>query len=429
MWIAGLISLGIVLFLVFLILFEPALEYQVKAPGVALDSDQYLRLLAALADAQVHGRSHIEVLLNGDKFYEAELAAIRDAKSTINLEAYIFYRGEIASRMLEALTERARAGVKVKLIIDYIGSFSTWNSTFKDLRDAGGQVVWYQPIRWYTFKRFNNRTHRELLIVDGKVGFIGGAGIADFWFKSTQKTPLWRDTMFRVTGDLLIGLQTTFAENWLEAADEILARPEYFPACADPASDDGGDGEAGMRGIVVISAPSAGRATRARVVFQTLLASATQTIDIVSPYFLPDRSTRREFCRAARDGGVRVRVIAPGERADHTMTRRASRRRYGDLLKSGVEIHEYQPSMIHEKLLVVDRIWCVVGSTNFDSRSFGLNDEVNLAVMDRAFAAQVLEDYEHDLSSSHRVTLEEWNRRPITERLGEWLSRIIERQQ
>lgn len=425
----ALASLVIVAFLIFLILFEPSLKYHVLRPDVPIDSDHYLRLLGALADAEVHGRSRVEVLANGQKFYEAALDAIRNASDHVNLEAYIFSRGEIATRYLDALTERARAGVNVKLIIDYVGSFTTWDSTFAELRKAGGQVCWYQPFRWYTFKRFNNRTHRELLIVDGKVGFIGGAGVADFWYKSTPKMPQWRDTMCRVTGDLLIGLQTTFAENWLEAADQILARNEYFPACADPASDDTSNSDLGTRGMVVISAPTAGRATRARVVFQTLLASATKTIDIVSPYFLPDRSTRGEIARAIKDRGVRVRVLTPGKHADHAMTRRASRRRYGELLKSGVEIHEYLPSMIHEKLLVIDGQWSVVGSTNFDNRSFGINDEVNLVTLDGDLAGRLLADFERDLGESRRVTLEDWNRRSILERFGELAGVLIERQQ
>jgi cardiolipin synthase len=432
LWVLGVIALIVVAFLLFLVLFEPGLRYKVLAPaGVPVESDHYLALLGALADAQIHGRSSIEVLKNGDAFYEAQLEAIRGAKNHVNLEAYIFFKGDVTLRFLDALTERARAGVKVKVVLDYIGSFSTSDDYFSDLRAAGGEVRWYQPVRWYTFKRLNNRTHRELLIVDGHTGFIGGAGIADFWFKDTKDGPRWRDTVFRVRGDLVIGLQTTFAENWLESSEEILADPGYFPACKCLPEDRDKEGAAPgcSRGLVVNSAPTEGRSTRARVVFQTLLASATRTIDIVSPYFLPDRSTRAEMVKAIQERRVRLRVITPGEHADHAMTRRSSRRRYGELLKAGAEIHEYQPSMIHEKMLVIDGVWCVVGSTNFDNRSFGLNDEVNLAAQDGMLAERLLKNFEQDLTSCKRITYDEWKRRPITEKLGELAGMLLERQQ
>src|SRR3954468_3420347 len=258
-----IIAFIIVMFLVFLILFEPGLNYAVKPPPVAIDSNQYIRLLGALADSELHPHSSVEVLRNGDVFYEAELEAIRAAQQNINLEAYIFYKGEIAQRFLDALTERARAGVRVNVVLDAIGSFTTRDSLCAELRKAGGKVAWYQPIRWYTFKRFNNRTHREVLVVDGKVGFIGGAGIADFWFKDDGKQPQWRDTVFRVTGDLVIGLQTTFAENWLESAEQILASPDNFPYCQrlPEDRDEQAPGPGGARGLVVISSPSAGRGT------------------------------------------------------------------------------------------------------------------------------------------------------------------------
>jgi cardiolipin synthase len=431
-WGLGIAALVILGFLLFLILFEPGLRYDVCAPnGVPLGSDHYLALLGALADAQIHGRSKIEVLDNGDKFYDAELEAIRAAKTSVHLEAYIFYKGEVARRFLDAMAERARAGVAVKVVLDAIGSFSTHDSLFEELRKAGGKVSWYQPIRWYTFKRFNNRTHREVLVIDGTVGFIGGAGIADFWFKDDGKQPQWRDTVFRVTGDLVIGLQTTFAENWLESAEQILASPDNFPYCQrlPEDRDEQAPGPGGARGLVVISSPSAGRGTRARVVFQTLLASATKTIDINSPYFLPDRSTRDELIRAVRERGVRVRVITPGKHADHAMTRRSSRRRYGELLKGGVQISEYQPSMIHVKLLVVDGEWTVFGSTNFDNRSFGINDEVNVAAQCRDLADRATQDFERDLAKSNAISYEEWKRRPWTEKLAELPGRLLERQQ
>lgn len=412
--------------LLLLVLFEPGLEYQVAAPEHALDTPEFLRLISNLSDSFVHTDSQTEVLTNGSVFYESMLAGIRAAKRSVNLEAYIFQKDVIGRRFVDALTERARAGVKVNVIVDAIGSFTTWERTFAPLREAGGRVCWYQPIRWYTLKRFNNRTHRELLIADGQVGFIGGAGIGDNWLSGVDGKPPWRDTFVRVTGDLVTGLQTTFCENWLEAADEILTSSDYFPD--DPQTEADGPGTSDAVGFVVISSPSAGRSTRARVLFQVLLAAAKETININSPYFLPDRSVRHAMIAAVRRG-VRVRVITPGKHSDHLMTRSASRRRYGELISGGVEIHEYEPAMIHVKAMMVDNLWSVVGSTNFDNRSFGINDEVNLATQCAALAARLNEDFERDLSQSHRVTLEEWNRRSIGERILETLGRVIERHQ
>jgi len=411
-----------------LVLFEPGLEYKVEAPAEPIDSRDFLCLVGALSDAQVHHDSRVEVLANGSTFYEAELEAIRNARRSINLEAYIFMKDGIGQRFVEALAERARAGVKVNVVVDAIGSFSTWDRTFVPLREAGGRVCWYQPIRWYTLKRFNNRTHRELLVVDGQVGFIGGAGIGDNWLTGVKSEPPWRDTVVRVTGDLVIGLQTTFAENWLEAADEILTGDDYFPNCPKQTTDDGHATPDEAHGLVVISSPSAGRSTRARVLFQMLLASAKQSIHITSPYFLPDVSVRRELIKAVRRG-VAVKVVAPGDHSDHTMTRRASRRRYGELLEGGAEVYEYAPAMIHVKALIVDGVWSVVGSTNFDNRSFGLNDEVNLAAQCRPLALRLNQDFLRDLQASHRITLDEWRRRPWGERVMETLGRVIERQQ
>jgi cardiolipin synthase len=271
-----------------------------------------------------------------------------------------------------------------------------------------------------------------LVVIDGRVGFVGGAGVADWWYKATGKNgekPQWRDTMFRVTGDVLLGLQTCFAENWLESSGEVLCGDaDNFPACRNKVRKPSAGGRTEQSALTIISSPSAGRATRARIVFQTLLACAKQTIDITTPYFLPDRSALREMVRAVRERGVRVRILVPGRHADHLMTRRAGRRRYGELLKAGAEIYEYTPSMIHAKVLVVDGCWCVVGTANFDNRSFGLNDEVNLAVNDRGLAGRLEADYVKDLEKSRRIGYEEWSRRPLTERMVEWASRVLERQ-
>jgi cardiolipin synthase len=360
------------------------------------------------------------VLTNGEVYYPAELDAIRKAQRSINLEAYIFQDGEVAGQFVKALAERARAGVHVNILADALGSTSLYKRDLRELLDAGGRLAWYHPIRWHTWPRINNRTHRELLIIDGKLGFVGGSGWADHWLKSEKDNPRWRDTMVRTEGAIVTGLQATFAENWLEASGEILTGREYFPMLPATGPD---------RALVVGSSPGAGRSTEARVLFQTLLASAREKVYITTPYFLPDSSIRGELVRAVKERGVDVRIVVPGHKSDHALTRNSSRRLYGELLQAGAKIYEYQPSMIHTKSLVIDSLWSVVGSTNMDSRSFHLNDEVNLAVADADFAARLEQDFQQDLSKSRQITYEVWRKRPMIERVQEWFGSIYERQQ
>lgn len=414
-------GIAIQVLLVLVALFEPPLAYRIEeTPGKTLNSDEFARVLGTLADAEPHHDTQVDVLTNGPEFYEAELAAIAGARSHICIEAYIFQKGDIARRFIATLTERARAGVEVRLVLDAVGSFNTWRSTFRELIEAGGQVRWYLPLRWYNLPRMNNRTHREMIVVDGLVGFIGGAGIADHWYEDRgPKKRRWRDTMFRVRGRAVASLQSMFAENWLESSGQLLAAPKYYPHC---------NTEGGTAAMVIDSTPSQGRGTRARMVFQTLLASACRSIHITTPYFLPDRSVRQELMRAM-ERGVEVKIIVPGKHSDHLLTRRSSRRLYGELLKHGAQIYEYEPSMIHVKSLVVDAVWSVVGSTNFDSRSFGINDEVNLAALDDTLASRIEDDFQRDVAESRRVTYADWNSRPVLERLNEWLGWIVERQE
>ncbi|HEX6881660.1 MAG TPA: phospholipase D-like domain-containing protein, partial [Terriglobales bacterium] len=347
------------------------------------------------------------------------LASIGAAQRSICMECYIFQRGRIADRFLQALAERAAAGLKVNLLLDGLGSLATTDSYLKVLTDAGGKVAWYHPLRWNTWPRYNNRTHRELMVIDGKHGFIGGAGVADHWFCGDHKHPQWRDTALRLDGDAAVSLQGTFVENWLEARGEVLLGDEYFPQY----EVDRGDAV-----MIVNSAPSAGGSTRARVLFQTLVASARKSIYITTPYFLPDVSLRRELVRAVRRG-VEVVILTPGRKSDHALTRNSSRRLYGELLEAGARVFEYQPAMIHAKVLIIDSLWSVVGSTNFDNRSFGINDEVNLAASAPKLAVRLEDDFRSDLASSCQITLQDWKRRPVVERAHEVLGWILQRQQ
>lgn len=403
----------------FLALFGPDLPYRVKRPPEApIDSEDFRSLLAALTQAELQSGNRVEVLTNGPRFYAAELDAIAGARRSVNLEAYIFHRGEIAGRYVEALTERARAGVEVKLTLDYIGSFSTFRSYFKGLEAAGGRVEWYHGPQLSLLPRLNNRTHRELLIVDGVVGFIGGAGIDDQWAKDLPHQKRWRDTVLRVEGPSVAALQSVFAQNWLRVSGEILTGEAQFQFPPE---------KSGVPGLVVSSTPAAG-STPARILFQLLISSARKCIYMNTPYFLPDRSARGAIIKAARDRNVEVRIITPGDNSDQKLTRASSREIYGTLLGNGVRIFEYKPSMIHVKALMVDDCWSVVGSTNFDYRSFDLNDEVNLAILDRDVTRRLASDFERDISDSREITYDEW-RRKWRFRLAQRLFDILERQE
>lgn len=402
-------------------LFAPAPAYKFTGrPSWPLASQQFREEVAILTGSRVWNNTQTEVIPNGSNFYPAELDAIRHAQRTVDFQAYIFKPGDIGKQFLQAFAERAAAGVKVNVVIDGLGSGTTNKLDFKSVTKVGGKVFFYHPLRWYDWIKYGNRTHRELLIVDGATGFIGGAGVADTWYESKKDEPQWRDDMFRVRGDAVAGLQATFAQNWLEASGELISGVEYFP---------GPQSTTGSPALVVDSTPSSGGSTRARILFQSLIAAARRSILITTPYFLPDQSARDELLRAIRERGVKIQILLPGDKTDHGVTRAASRWEYGDLLKAGAEIYEYEPSMIHAKLLVVDGQWAVVGSTNFDSRSFRLNDEVNLAAVDPALAQQLTQQFQQDLQRSRRITIDEWRRRGPWERLEALLGWLIQRQQ
>jgi cardiolipin synthase A/B len=409
-------------YLLYLLLFERGAFYRVTGSVHQLDDDQRLRLLGALLGSPTQAVRSFAVLREGRGLYEAQLDAIRAARQSIHLEAYIFRRGAAADAFVAALRERALSGVRVRVVIDAIGSLGTSRALFAPLIAAGGAVQRYHPIHLRLLRRWNSRTHRNLLVVDGAVGFIGGAGIADHWSRSDP--PPWRDCVLRVTGPVVAGLQAVFAENWLECSGELLVGADVFPEDAPESSPM----SVTTPGIVVGSTPTAGLSTRARMLVQFLLASARESIDLCSPYFIPDLGIRRELL-AARTRGVRVRVLTGGPYSDHGIVRRAGRRRYGQLLEAGIEIAEYCTHMMHTKVLLVDGRCALVGSTNIDHRSFGLNDEVNLLVQSETLAAELRAMFEADLSSSDALDLAAWHRRPWSERVLATLGRLIERHQ
>ncbi|MBV8674975.1 MAG: cardiolipin synthase B, partial [Acidobacteriaceae bacterium] len=313
-------SIALVLLASYLLggIFGPSPQYRISNPDQLPPNDpgDFLDLLESLTDAKVNRTGRFDVFTNGTSFYPAELEAIRSAKHSVNLEAYIFNRGRIGRQYLDAMAERARAGVQVNVVLDAFGSAGANRAFFRPLLDAGGKVCWYNGPTWSRLLRLDNRTHRELLIVDGKTGFIGGAGIADQWYTGVKGKPRWRDTMVCAEGEAVPNLQATFAENWLAACGELLVGNAYFPqiSCSNQ-----------IAAMVVNSTPTVGGSTRARVLFQLLLASAKRTISIMTPYFLPDKSLTNELRRAIEERGVKVRILVPGHKSDHWLTRSTSR--------------------------------------------------------------------------------------------------------
>lgn len=410
-------------YLFLLVLFERGIHYRTSEPVHDLDDEGRMRLLTAILATPAHAIHSLEVLEQGTGLYEKQLQSIRDARHSIHLEAYILHRGHVGDAFLEAMCERARSRVRVRVTIDGIGSIRTRQSYFASLIAAGGSVHRYHPLRWHMFRRWNSRTHRNLLVVDGEVAFIGGAGVADHWDRSAPAA--WRDYVARVTGPIVVGLQSVFAENWLECAGEVLVGQDSF--ATDDADVPVVDSELPL-GLAIGSTPTAGGSTRARVLLQFLLATARESIDLCSPYFIPDFGIRRELL-AAHERGVRVRILTGGPYGDHGIVRRAGRRRYGPLLTAGIEIREYAPRMMHSKLLLVDGRWTLLGSTNVDPRSFGLNDEVNLVVVSSMIGARLRTMFEEDLADTELVSLARWKRRSLGERLLAHVGRLIERHQ
>jgi cardiolipin synthase A/B len=416
-----LLGIAFVVWLTMVILFTPRIDYHVTIP-LRPDSDDFLHVIQSTCQAAVHHGNRVSVFTNGAAFYPAMRDAIRAAQVSVNLEAYIFSSGDVATMLIDALIARARDGVEVRLVLDAIGSSGLSGDDRDRLREAGCRVSFYQPMTWYRLHRMNNRTHRELMVVDGRVAFTGGAGVADWWLKPTRSwrrtKPSWRDTMACIEGPIVAALQGVFAENWLECCGEILTGPRHWPAL-----ERAGHVEA----MLVKSSPS-DRATVSRVVFQMLIEGATREVDISTPYFLPDRAMRRAIVRTARRG-VRVRVVLPGVMTDQRWVRLASRRMYRELLESGVQIYEYRPGMTHVKALMVDGIWAVIGTTNVDNRSFEHNDEVNVALMDPDATARLRQDFECDIEASDAIDLDDWESRPLFEKLVGPVCWILERQQ
>ncbi|MEO6323610.1 MAG: phospholipase D-like domain-containing protein [Thermoanaerobaculia bacterium] len=343
---------------------------------------------------------------------------MRAAEKTICFETYIYWSGNIGKEFADALSKKARAGVKVHVLLDWVGTGKMESTILDEMESSGAEIEKYHPLRWYNLGRMNNRTHRKLLIVDGKIGFTGGVGIADKWLGHAQDPDHWRDSHYSLEGPAVAQMQAAFLDNWIKTRGEVLHGEEYFPAPSASAST-AGDVQA-----QVFKSSSREGSESVRLMYLLSIAAAQKSIRLEAAYFVPD-DLSLETLVAARHRGVDVEIIVPGTKMDSKITRKASRSRWGDLLASGVRIYEFQPTMFHCKVMIVDDLWVSVGSTNFDNRSFRLNDEANLNVYDRSFAIEQLEVFEADKLRSRQVTLDAWRGRPFLEKAAEHVTSLF----
>lgn len=375
---------------------------------------QFQRTLGVLLGPDFLRGNRFEVLRNGDEIFPSMLRAIRNARKTITFETYIYWSGDIGRDFADALAERARAGVKVHVLIDWVGSSKIDKGFLATMEGAGVQIRRFHPPHWYNLTKLNNRTHRKLLVVDGTVGFTGGVGIAPEWTGHAQDPSHWRDTHFRAEGPVVAQIQATFGDNWTKTTGDVLHGGDYYPMI---------EASGNASGQMFSSSPSGGSESM-QLMYLLIISSAVRSIDLSSAYFVPDELARDTIVEAIRRG-VRVRIITPGPHTDTETVRSASRALWGDLLRAGAEIYEYQPTMYHCKVLIADGVLVSVGSTNFDDRSFRLNDEASLNIYDQAFAAQQTGIFESDLGQSRRITFEEWQARPWTEKAWERAAELL----
>lgn len=379
-------------------------------PDYGVDSPEFRRSLDALGTEMVPDNRAL-LLQNGDEFFPAMLDAIRSARASVNMEMFIFNKGKIAREFADAMAAKAREGVEVRLLLD------DWGSHPHELADlmekAGVKLRWYKPLRIYSIYKIGKRTHRKILTIDGRIGFTGGVGIDDRWVGDARNPKEWRETMVRLEGPVVAQLQSVFMEDWVHTTGEVLHGDRQFPSIPP----------AGSVLAQTISSSRTDSSSKAKLLYYMAIQAARKTIWIENAYFVPDRQIRRGLVRAAARG-VEVRVIVPGPQIDIPVVRMASRFHYGELLDGGVQMYEYQPTMIHNKVMIVDGIWTTIGSINFVNRSMKKNAEANVAIYDRGFASIVEKTFLADLEKSEVFTREKWKKRGLLARLGEtvfWL--------
>jgi cardiolipin synthase A/B len=395
----------------------PGYPYKIESL-YGVDDPQFTRTMGHLLGPPLVEGNSAQTFVNGDQIFPAMLAEIAKAEKSITFETFIYWKGKLGDKFTDALAERARAGVKVHLLIDAVGADKVDESYIKRMTDAGCQVEVYNPLQWFDITsaaRLNNRTHRKLLVVDGKVGFTGGVGIADIWLGNAQDAEHWRDNQYRITGPVVADLQSAFADHWIESNGGVIHGEAYFPKLERT-------GE--KWGQVFKSGPGGGGESM-QLMYLLSFAAARKHIRLATAYFVPDQLTVDTLVEA-RKRGVHVQLIIPGgEQNDVPLAHHASRSSWGELLRAGVEIYQYQPTMYHCKVMVVDGLWTSVGSTNLHNRGFRLNGEANLNILDPDFAAEQEKVLDEDLKHCRAVTLQEWENRSFGERFQEWMAETI----
>jgi cardiolipin synthase len=391
-------------------------------PYLELDPDEYpeikdaLPLVAGLTESCVHVGNSAAVLQNG-AIFPAMLADIASAQHSVHLETFVWSAGKLETLFVDALSERARAGVNVRVLIDTIGASKASESELERLKRSGAKLSSYCKPHWWNLGRFNHRTHRKLLVVDGRIGYAFGHGIADQWLGNGTDPEHWRDTGVRFEGPVVHGLQAVFAQNWVEETHCLPAVGECFPVL-----DRAGDISAH-----VVSSASADAVSSVAMLYTVAIAMARREVLIQNPYFAPNDGVVELFAMMVRRG-VKVHLMVPGEHTDSPFVRRAGCNLYTALLEAGVQVYEFEPTLLHQKIVVVDDIWSHVGSTNFDARSLALNEEVGVGILDAGIAAQLKAAFMRDLRQCRVLKLEEWQRRPVFDRAFERFAYLVHEQ-
>jgi cardiolipin synthase len=366
----------------------------------AVEDPQFLRSMGQLLGPAIVPGNRVTALQNGDQIFPAMLGAIRSAQQSIVFETYIYWSGDIGQKFSDALCERAQAGVKVHVMLDWLGAGKIDGKYLAAMKAAGVEVERYHPLHWYNLSRLNNRTHRKLLVVDGRIGFTGGVGIADAWEGDGTAKDHWRDTHYMIEGPAVAQMQAAFGDNWVKARAKVLFGNAYYPELE----------QIGPSRAQVFKSSRDEGSESVRLMYLLSIASAAKSIRLQAAYFVPDDLAIDTFV-TARKRGVKIEIIVPGPNTDSEIVQGASRSRWAALLDAGVLIYEYQPSLFHCKGLIVDDIWVSVGSTNFDNRSFRLNDEANLNIYDAVFAAEQVTVFDADKSVSRLMTRADFKNR------------------
>lgn len=393
-----------------------------EVPEIAIGDAAFLPTLEVLTDAPIVGGNAVQILHNGDDLFPAMLRDVRSAASTITFAQYLFKDGGLARELTHAFADRCRAGVKAYILLDSHGSSEVPEELPATMRNAGCKFEYFRSVQAphvilpWRLLRYNYRNHRRILVIDGRIGFTGGYGISDAWLGDGRTAKHWRETNARIDGPAVKYLQGAFIDSWLETTGELLGGDEFFPRLA----------EKGQTPVQFVKSSPVGGSFQNYLLFLLAITAAKKSILITNPYFIPDDRMIHALLDAA-GRGVRVVVLVPGE-IDHKITYRASRRHYGRMLLGGIEIFEYMPALLHSKTMVVDGVWSTVGSTNFDNRSFALNEELNLTLYDRNLARKLEATFAEDLKHSRKIMYEEWQARGVKEKFLELFTFPVEEQ-